>query len=308
MHNNLPVSMKHSKKIFAALICSVISVSAFAQKTYVLRQNYPTGYKYDFSINSDQIINQKIDGHEIHLTQNIGTDYTFDITDGHNGEKDVKVTYNKIFMKSVAMGTTMTYNSDEQDSTKKNPFSGLKGASFFMTVTPNGGIKTVAGIDKMLDNMAAKMSNDTSEVKQIKNELSKQFSTDVVKQTMESSFKIYPGKQVKIGDSWTVDTKLQMSMPIETLTQYTLKEVKDGIAILSVKGTLLSKGSFEVMGNQMETDLQGTNSGETSLDIKTGIVLNSHLRIELYGKMKSMGKDIDFEMQGINKIVGKEVN
>ena len=108
-----------------------------------------------------------------------------------------------------------------------------------------------------------------------------------------------PGKvvkiPVKIGDSWTVDTKMQMSMPIETITQYTLKEVKDGIAILSVKGTLVSKGNIEAMGNKMETDLSGTNSGETSLDITTGMVLNSHLRIELYGKMKSMGKDIDFD-------------
>ncbi|QDW27560.1 hypothetical protein FFJ24_023075 [Pedobacter sp. KBS0701] len=295
-------------RVLATIICSLISISSFAQKTYVLRQNYPTGYRYDFTINSDQIINQKIGGQDVHLTQNIGTDYTFDITEGHNGEKDVKVTYNRIFMKSVAMGTTMTYNSDEQDITKKNPFSGLKGASFFMTVTPNGGIKTVAGIDKMLDNIAARMTTDTSQVKQIKNALSKQFSEEVVKQTMESSFKIYPERAVKIGDSWTVDTKLQMSMPIETITAYTLKEVKDGIAILSVKGSLISKGSFETMGNKMETDLKGTNSGETSIDIKTGIVLNSHLRIELYGKMKSMGQDIDFEMQGINKIVGKEVN
>ncbi|WP_316844600.1 DUF6263 family protein [Pedobacter psychrodurus] len=295
-------------KIFATILCSLISIGAFAQKTYVLRQNYPTGYKYDFSITSDQIINQKIGGQDVHLTQNIGTDYTFDITEGHSGEKDIKVTYNRIFIKSIAMGTSMTFNSDDQDSTKKNPFSGLKGASFFMTVTPNGGIKTVAGIEKMLDNMAVKMSNDTNEIKQIKNELGKQFSAEVVKQTMESSFKIYPDRAVKIGDSWTVDTKMQMSMPIETITQYTLKEVKDGIAILSVKGTLVSKGNFEAMGNKMETDLSGTNSGETSLDIKTGIVLNSHLRIELYGKMKSMGKDIDFEMQGINKIVGKEIN
>nr|WP_315418318.1 DUF6263 family protein [uncultured Pedobacter sp.] len=295
-------------RVLATMIFSLISISSFAQKTYVLRQNYPTGYRYDFSINSDQIINQKIGGRDVHLTQNIGTDYTFDITEGHNGEKDVKVTYNRIFMKSVAMGTTMAYNSDEQDSTKKNPFSGLKGASFFMTVTPDGGIKTVAGIDKMLDNMASKMTTDTSQVKQIKNALGKQFSEEVVKQTMESSFKIYPERAVKIGDSWTVDTKLQMSMPIETIIEYTLKEVKDGIAILSVKGALVSKGSFEAMGNKMETDLKGTNSGETSIDIKTGIVLNSHLRIELYGKMKSMGQDIDFDMQGINKIVGKEVN
>ncbi|GGH11277.1 hypothetical protein GCM10007422_30390 [Pedobacter zeae] len=300
--------MNYRMRILATLILSLVSIGSFAQKTYVLRQNYPVGNKYNFSFISDQMINQKISGRNVHSTQTIETDYTFDITEAHNGDKDIKVTYNRSFMKSTAMGNAMTLNSDDQDSTKNNPFRGIKGASFFMTVGPNGGIKTVAGIDKMLDNMSQRMSKDTGQVKQIKNALSKQFNNEVVKQTMESSFKIYPDKAVKIGDSWTVDTKMQMSMPIETITQYTLKEIKDGMAILGVKGTLISKGDFEVMGNKIETDLSGTNSGETSIDVKTGIVLNSHLRVELYGKMKSMGQDIDFEMQGINKIIGKEVN
>ncbi|MFD2582739.1 DUF6263 family protein [Pedobacter vanadiisoli] len=295
-------------KIIITLLCSLLTISAWGQKTYLLRQNYPTGNRYNFSFISDQLINQKISGKSINSTQTIETDYTFDIAEGRNGDKDIKVTYNRSFMKSTAMGNALTLSSDDQDSTKKNPLRSIKGASFYMTVTPNGGIKTVAGIDKMLDNMSARMSKDTSQVKQIKNALSKQFSNEVVKQTMESSFKIYPDKAVKIGDSWSVDTKMQMSMPIETITQYTLKEVKDNVAILGVKGTLISKGDFQVMGNKMETDLKGTNSGETSIDIKTGVVLNSHLRIELYGKMKSMGQDIDFEMQGINKIIGKEVN
>lgn len=295
-------------KIIITLLYSLASLGVWAQKTYSLKQNYPTGNKYDFSFVSDQIINQKIAGRSINSTQTIGTDYIFDITEGHNGDKDIKVTYNRLFMKSNAMGNAMTLTSDDQDSTKKNPFSGLKGASFYMTISPTGVVKAVAGIDKMLDNMAVRMSKDTSQIKQFKSALSKQFSNEIVKQTMESSFKIYPDRVVKIGESWTVDTKMQMSMPIETITQYTLKEVKEGIAILSVKGTLISKGNFEAMGNKMETDLRGTNSGETSIDVKTGIVQNSHLRVELYGKMKSMGQDIDFEMQGINKIVGKEIN
>ncbi len=294
-------------KIIITLLCSLASFGVWAQKTYSLKQNYPTGNKYDFSFVSDQMINQKISGQSINLTQTIGTDYTFDITEGHNGDKDIKVTYNRLFMKSTAMGNTMNLDSDEADSTKKNPFAGLKGASFYMTVASNGGVKTVAGIDKMLDNVAGKMTSDTTKLKAVKNAMSKQFNAEAVKQTMESSFKIYPEKPIKIGDSWTVDTKLQMSMPIETITQYTLKEVNGNTAVLSVKGNLISKGNFDAMNNHMETDLKGTNSGEVAVDLKTGIVLNSHLRIELYGKMKSMGQDIDFEMQGINKIVGKEI-
>lgn len=297
--------MKH---LITTLICALISISSFAQKTYVIKQNYPVGKKYDYNISSDQIIKEKVSGQEINLTQNIGTDYTFDITDGKNGDKNVKVIYNRITMKSIAMGNTMIMDSEQDNTDKKNPFSGLKGATFNMVFGSNGEIKSVTGISEMLDGMVVKMTSDSSQLKQLKASLSKQFNAEAMKQTMESSFKLYPDKPVKIGDSWAVDTKVQMSMPIETNTTYMLKEVKDGIATLNVKGTLVSKGNFETMGNNMETDLKGTNSGDVQLDIKTGMILNSHLRIEMFGIVKTMGQDIDFEIQGINKIIGKALN
>ncbi|MCZ4243434.1 DUF6263 family protein [Pedobacter punctiformis] len=296
------------KFLTTIVLSCLISISSFAQKTYIIKQNYPVGKKYDYNITSDQIIKEKISGQEINLTQNIGTDYTFDITDGKNGDKNIKVIYNRITMKSVAMGNTMIMDSDQGNTDQKNPFAGLKGATFNMVFGVNGEIKSVTRIDEMLDRMVSKMTSDSSQVKLLKNSLSKQFNAEAMKQTMESSFKLYPGKPVKIGDSWTVDTKMQMSMPIETNTTYLLREVNDGIATLNVKGTLVSKGNFEAMGNTMETDLKGTNSGDVQLDLKTGMILNSHLRIEMFGRVKTMGQDIDFEIQGINKITGKALN
>ncbi|WP_316802641.1 DUF6263 family protein [Pedobacter nototheniae] len=296
------------KFLTTTLTCCLISIISFAQKTYVIKQNYPVGKKYDYNITSDQIIKEKVSGQEINLTQNIGTDYTFDITDGKAGDKNVKVIYNRITMKSVAMGNTMVMDSDQGNEDKQNPFSGLKGATFNMVFGSDGAIKSVTGINEMLDGMVVKMTSDSSQLKQLKASLSKQFNAEAMKQTMESSFKLYPEKPVKIGDTWTVDTKMQMSMPIETNTTYVLKEVNDGIATLNVKGTLISKGNFETMGNNMETDLKGTNSGDVQLDVKTGMILNSHLRIEMFGIVKTMGQDIDFEIQGINKIIGKALN
>ncbi len=152
------------------------------------------------------------------------------------------------------------------------------------------------------------MSKDSATVQRIKSELSQQFNAESLKQTMEASLKIYPNKAVKIGESWTIDSQIKMTMPVETNTKYTLKEVHDGIAYLNIDGTLISKGKFEVMGNAMQTDLIGTNSGDATLDLKTGLILNSHLRIEMTGTMDSVGQKIDFNLQGINKIVDKEIN
>ncbi|RDC54125.1 hypothetical protein DU508_23100 [Pedobacter chinensis] len=296
-----------SAKLLILFSFLLVSVNAFAQKTYVLKQNLPIGKKYDFSMVSDQIINQTISGQKINLKQNIGTDYTFDIRNGDNLEKDIEVIYNRIFMTSSAMGNTMSMDSNDPDTTKQNPFRGIKGAAFRMVMEPNGTIRSLIGIDQMLTLMASKMSKDSAVVNSLKASLAKQFNTEGMKQTMESSLKIYPDKPVKIGDSWTVDTRMQMTMPIETITKYTLKAVKDGVAYLNIAGTLISKGNFETMGNKMETNLTGTNSGDAELDIKTGLILKSHLRMSLAGTMTAQGQVIDFELQGINKITGKEI-
>ncbi|MCX2431731.1 DUF6263 family protein [Pedobacter sp. GR22-10] len=293
-------------KIFPVLGLILISITAGAQKKYVLRQNFPIGKKYDFTLISDQVINQKMAGHSISLSQNIGTDYLFDIRNGEGQEKNIEVTYKRIFMKSKGMGNQMEMDSEDADTTKENSFRGLKDATFQMVMLPNGTLKSVTGTEQMVNTMVEKMKADTLMKTKIKASLSQQFNAEGMKQTLESSLKIYPDQPVKIGDSWTVDTRMQLNMPVETITRYTLKDVKDNIAFLNINGTLVSKGSFKSMGNTIDTDLTGTNVGDAELDIKTGLILKSHLRMELTGKMQTGGQNIDFELQGINKIMGRE--
>ncbi len=295
-------------KTWLTFIAFFITGQGFAQKQFLLKQNYPVNKSYDFTLVSDQIIKQSIGTTNVNITQNIGTDYVFDIKEASHGDKSIKVTYKRLTMHSVAMGNTMDFDSDQADADDKNPFTGLKGAGYTMVIDHNGSVKSVSGVEEMLDQAVKKMATDSTQVTQIKKELSKQLSAGSIRESMEASFKIYPEKAIKIGDSWEINTKMQIMMPTETHTVYTLKEIKGELAVLKVKGTLLSKGDFEINGNKVTTDLQGTNSGETEIDLKTGIILTSHLRMELLGTMQTQGQLINFEMQGINRITGKAIN
>jgi len=296
------------KKIITVLVSCLLSASGFAQQTYQLKQNYPVGKKYDYLLNSDQIITQKVDGKEVSYVQNVGTEYNFNISEAKAADKSIKVTYKRLTIKSVGAGNELILDSDKEEAGKKNPFAGLKNAAFTMLMSPNGTIKQVSGVDKMVNDMAAKIAADTTQLNQIKISLSKQFNDAVIKQTMESSLKIFPDKAVKIGESWTVSSKVQITMPIESSTVYTLKEIKDGFATLTIKGTLSSKGEFESLGSKMQTDLKGINVGDAQVELKTGMILSSHTRLELYGKMTAGAQAVDFELEGINKVTGKEVN
>lgn len=295
-------------KFLTTITCFLIATSALAQKTYLLKQAFPVGKKYAYSINSDQIISQKADGKESNYIQNVGTDYTFEITEAKALDRNIKVVYNRIRIKSAGMGNELILDSDTEEAGKPNPFSGLKNASFSMLISPNGSVKSVSGVDKMVNDMVTKITTDTAQIKAVKASLAKQFNAEVIKQTMESALKIFPEKPVKLGDSWTISSKLNITMPIESTVTYTLKEVKGNVAVLSIKGNLLSKGDFESLGTKMQTDLKGLNMGDAQVDLTTGMILNSHTRLELYGKMKAAGAETDFELEGITKITGKEIN
>lgn len=295
-------------KLITTITCFLITASTFAQKTYLLKQAFPVGKKYAYSINSDQIISQKADGKESNYIQNIGTDYTFEIAEVKALDKNIKVVYNRIKIKSAGMGNELILDSDTEEAGKPNPFAGLKNASFNMLISSDGSIKSVSGVDKMVNDMVTKITTDTAQIRAVKASLAKQFNADVIKQTMESALKIFPQKPVKIGDSWIISSKVNITMPIESVVTYTLKEVKGNVAVLSIKGNLLSKGDFESLGIKMQTDLKGLNMGDAQVDLTTGMILNSHTRLELYGKMNAAGSVSDFELEGITKITGKEIN
>ncbi|TDG37657.1 hypothetical protein EZJ43_00755 [Pedobacter changchengzhani] len=299
--------MKINKFTAVLTLTFFVALSVSAQKTYTIKQNFPIGKKYLIKMISDQFISQKIGEQNIDLKQNIGTDYTFDIRNGNDSEKNIEVTYDRIYMTSETGGNKMNIDSDDQDTTKANPFRKLKGAGFTMIMLHDGSVKSINGVDKMLNDMTSSMSKDTAVVRSIKQSLAKQFNAESLKQTMESSLKIYPSKPIKIGESWVSATKVNLAMPMEMNSTYTLKDVKGNIAYLTISGTLASKGSFDAMNNKMETDLKGTNIGDAELDLNTGLIMNAHSRIEMDGTIKAQGQNIAFKLQGITKIEAKEI-
>ena len=77
-------------KILPFITLALLGLKVDAQKSYVLKQNFPTGKKYDFTLISDQIINQQMAGQELSLSQNIGTEYSFDIRKAKVSKKILK--------------------------------------------------------------------------------------------------------------------------------------------------------------------------------------------------------------------------
>ena len=83
----------------------------------------------------------------------------------------------------------------------------------------------------------------------------------------------YPDSAVGVGESWEKEILLEPNGKKDFSAKYTLKEVKDGMATITVDGKLTGKG--ENFGH--EFSLEGTVTGTVKVDIATGWPVDTDL-------------------------------
>ncbi|POY37050.1 hypothetical protein C3K47_08305 [Solitalea longa] len=297
----------NKKTLVLVLIGTITFTNLWAQKAITLKQNLTLGKKYTYEMNVDQNINQDVMGQQIDMKQLLNITYSFDIVNAIKQDKNIKVVYDKIYSLTEAMGASTEYDSAKDDGTGNNPLSALKGAGFTMVVSPKGEVKSVKGADEMMEKMAQKSSSDSATVEKVKEMLGKQFGNEALKSTMESSLKIYPDKPVKVGESWMIESSVQSMLPMNIKSTYTLNEVKDNKAYITVNSVISANGPAEIMGLTLQTNLNGQNNGNMVLDIKTGVALDYQVKVEIDGTMSAMGQNIKMKINGANKVIGKEL-
>jgi hypothetical protein len=93
------------------------------------------------------------------------------------------------------------------------------------------------------------------------------------------NYSIFPDKKLKVGDTWESEVEQNMNGPIAVIkTKYKLVSITDGIAEISMDGTLGIK-------ENTEGKISGTQKGTSKIDIATGM-----------NKSITLDQDIDMEM------------
>jgi hypothetical protein len=202
-------------------------------------------------------------------------------------------------MKMNAGGVNLDYDSDKpvdttnvMNTTMSSVLGAMKGAMFTFTLNEKGEVGSVAGIDEMKNKMLSSApSNDA-----MANGIGNSFNEDNFKQNMQQAFGFYPGKPVKVGDTWTSTSNVNnngMQMNLENT--YTLESVSNGIAVVKVDSKISSGAGMP---------LKGTMTGAMQYDIATGIPVNGNLdmlmniNVDTGGQSTSMNMDIKTTMTG----------
>ena len=174
------------------------------------------------------------------------------------------------------------------DASIGNAFKSIIGLPIDIQLTKQGKVTSVKGLDKLTGNLNA-INNE-----QFKQMLGQQFSEKTIQMLIEQSSAYFPGKPVAVGDSWEVVTNISnQDIDIISKMNLNLKQVTNNIATLEITGTLATpEGGVvtNVQGMDAKVSVDGKQTGNIQLDLKTGWIVRSEITQNFKQNMEIMGQ------------------
>jgi len=96
-------------------------------------------------------------------------------------------------------------------------------------------------------------------------------------------------KKAQPGTAWQDSTSKD---GVTRVTNYTIKDVKENIATITVSGTETRDTKMEMKGMEIGTKTNGKFSGEETVDINTGVILQNNTKMDASGNISVMGQEI----------------
>lgn len=265
-----------------------------------LALNLKKGDKFDITNSTVQNIEQTIMGQNQKSEVESGMTYKYEVTDvDKNGTASIKVTYKWIKIRQKAGFTTSEYDSKTAGKDDPVPpfatvYAALVGKSFTMKMDKKGEVTDVKGMDKVIDGIMEqeKLIGKPEEAK-VRESLEKEIGSDAIKETLGSAHSFFPKKAIKVGDKWSDEQNISAGFPLKIKTDYTFKEEKDGLVIITSESKISLGDGDKTMDNGMAKitydEFSGTQKGVTKVDKKTGWVMESTVDQDLDGKMTMEG-------------------
>lgn len=294
--------------LVTVIAITIATSSIYAEDKIDLRLRLENGKSYKMRTVQDIKLIQTVDGKQRTEIIKIGTGQIYDIEEvDSDGTTWVKVAYHSTSVKDWEQkeGEPITQRTDYDSSNPPDVIpreiiglNALVGQSYSIMVSPQGHIKDMKGIESLQNAVIEKIpAIPEGEISFGPNDMLKEeINKEALNESMDSKFAIYPDKPVGIGDSWQKRTTIShcsvsnlFSVPQIVDTIYTLKERKNGIAIIDVFSMfqpnlrVVEVGSGRGIG-KYQFKLSGDSTGTIEVEESTGWVIRSKQTLRLNGQ------------------------
>jgi hypothetical protein len=294
-HIFAPQLLKLQMKKIAFLIAAIVMVAAgtFAQNNATV--NLSSGQKYVVENKVLTKSTSEMAGQSMETTADVTSVYAIEVKDFKDSNYNMTNSISSIKMNMSTMGQNMNFDSD-----KKEDMDGEMGKTFKNYINqPKPVVMDKSGnviVSKSTD--TSKTSDATSQTEMILKQMG-----DPEEQGYGAKMAFQPiSKDAKEGTSWTDSTS---SDGVTRITNYSIKEIKGTTATVSISGTEKRDTKMEMQGMEINTKTTGKFTGEESVDIKTGVVLQNNTSADASGTISIMGQEIPTSIKATSVITVK---
>ncbi len=276
------------------------------QQEIQLKFNLQPGDKYFLSSTTKQAIVQEMMGQQMNTTQNIITDYVYDVQSVENGLTSINVTFSTIKLEMGIAGIQKaSYDSEKPDegTNELKVLSNLVGKSFLIEVNEEGNVEKIEGLAKIISSV----SGQEAEM------LKMSFGDSSMIQNMNQVTNIYPNKKVDIGDNWvkTFSGSVAGIMQSKATSTFSLSEVDGDLARLALNGDMdfsqLEGSAANPMMQGAAFKLKGKQTGTLEVDIESGLPVLTKLKQDVSGTIEIQGLQIPTTISSDITITGKKL-
>jgi len=275
-----------TKRILLSLVLmTTLMVASYAQKIAVtkgLKLETLTTTKMNMEVMGQNMDNESTLTNTVELKEVTGDGYLFSNT--------VK----RMTTKISGMGQDISFDSDKKEDMDGQMGQLLKdqiGATQDIQVDKKG---KVAGIKEGGDKKAGP---DMASMMSMSGDLTKGQPYPILIQL--------PATGVKPGDTWTDSSGTVAA--IKTVTTYTLKSITAGNALVSYTGTLAKNGTIQQNGMEIQMDMTGTVKGESTYEVKSGLLVTTTSSSDIKGTLGIMGQNAPIAATVTANVVAKKL-
>lgn len=250
------------------------------------------------------------DNKEIQQNNEINYFYSKEVTDiDQNGIISFKVNFDSITISSSMEDQSIKYNSNVDDSVKKDPafvqYNAVINNPFYTRVKPTGEITEVYGLENIYEKLF-KALGDTLTQKE-KAEIKQSFGEESIKEILQQEYQICPADGIPVDSSWVKSFNTSvLFFDVVNNAKYTLKSVEDsnGEKIANIEASLLVEfKTKEVKERGMTVKVENaetSGSGKIAFNLSRGCIKSkettTNLKLEL--KLSAQGQSAK-SVQGV---------
>ena len=257
-----------------------ITTGIFAQNNGTV--NIPKGQKYIVENKISTKSTSEMQGQSMESTADVTSVYAIEVGDLKDNNYNMTNSISAIKMNMSSMGQNINFDSDKKEDMDGEIGSTIK--SYIHQPKPvvmdqSGNIIVIKQTDTSKENTA--MTQTEMMLKQM---------GDPEQQGYGAKMAFLPiPKKVKTGTSWQDSTSAD---GVTRVTNYLVKEVKGNTATITISGTESRDTKMEMQGMEINTKTTGKFTGEDSVEINTGVILQNNTSADTSGTISVMGQEI----------------